>query len=310
MRVLVTGATGFVGASLTRRLVGSGWEIHILTRAISDRWRIADLLPQVTEHLADLRNGAAVEAIVSQVKPDTVCHFSTYGGFSSQRDTAAILETNLTGTVQLLAACERAGFKSFINIGSSSEYGIKSGPMRENDLLEPLDDYGVSKAAAALYCRSRALQNGLPTVTLRLFSPFGPWDDPQRLIPYLVKSYLRGESPQLANPRSVRDFVFIDDALDLICGLIERPAGPGEIFNAGSGRQHSVGEVVTLLEEMLRPAHPAKWGACQPRRQEPENWSADLSLVKEKRDWLPRTTMAEGLAKTVAWMKEHLAQYP
>lgn len=228
-KVLVTGATGFVGACLTRRLVDAGHEVHLCTRAESDRWRIADLLGDVREHEVNLRDRPSVEKAVRSIEPKIICHLATYGGFASQRESTAIYEVNLLGTVNLLRACEQTGFDLFINTGSSSEYGIKSQPMRESDLLEPIGDYGVSKAAASLFCSAEARETCLPIVTLRLFSPFGPWDDPKRLIPFVIKSFLRGEVPKLSTPASVRDYIFIDDVVDSYLHLIENPPVQGEI---------------------------------------------------------------------------------
>ena len=214
MSILVTGATGFVGACLTRRLLEMGHEVHIVARWTANRWRIADIAPHLVQHDVDLRDAYAVEQAVASIRPDKIFHLATYGGFSFQKDVVAIYAANFLGTVNLVRACEKVGFDCFMHTGSSSEYGIKTGPMKESDLLEPLGDYAVSKAAATLFCRSEALQKGLPIVTLRIFSPYGPWDDPQRLIPYGIDALLNGTAPALSSSASVRDYIYIDDVMD------------------------------------------------------------------------------------------------
>ncbi|HEY6871439.1 MAG TPA: NAD(P)-dependent oxidoreductase [Geobacteraceae bacterium] len=310
MKVLVTGATGFVGSCLARRLVETGHEVHVFSRQGSDRWRLAGLEGRLADHRVDLRDGAAVMAAVAMIRPAAICHLATHGGFAFQQETSVILESNFLGTVNLLRACEKVGFDSFINTGSSSEYGVKGAPMREGDLLEPVGDYGVSKAAATLFCRSEALQKGLPVVTLRLFSPYGPWDDPKRFIPYAIKSLLRGEPPQLSNPASVRDYVYIDDVLDLYLKLIGEPRCGGEVFNAASGRQSSIGEVFSLLAEIIDPGVTPVWGAVGSRRPEPPSWVADIGRAERELGWKPAVSLRDGLAKTSGWMREHLAYYP
>jgi nucleoside-diphosphate-sugar epimerase len=310
MRILVTGATGFVGSCLTRRLVETGDEVHVFCREGSDRWRLAGLAGCLTEHLVDLRDDAAVTAAVAKVRPSAVCHLATHGGFAFQRETSVILGSNLLGTVNLLRACEKVGFDSFINTGSSSEYGLKETPMGEGDLLEPVGDYGVSKAAATLFCRSEAVQKGLPVVTLRLFSPYGPWDDPNRFIPYAIKSLFRGQSPQLSNPAAVRDYVYIDDVLELYLTLIRSPRCGGDIFNAASGRQTAIGEVFSLLAERIDPGVAPEWGSVGKQRPEPEMWVADIGKAERVLGWKPQVPLKDGLAKTSEWLKEHLALYP
>lgn len=310
MKVLVTGSTGFVGSCLTRRLVEMNYDVHIFTRSKSNKWRIADLLEQVTNHEVDLRDAGMVEKTVAQVNPTVIYHLATYGGFASQKDTSVIIESNLTGTVNLIRACEMIGFCCFINTGSSSEYGIKSEPMNEKDILEPVGDYGVSKAAASLFCRSRAFEKGLPIVTLRLFSPYGPWDDPQRLIPYVIKSLLRGESPELSTPNSVRDFIYIEDAVDIFLKIIKAPVSGGEILNVGSGVQHSVGEVVSMITAIIGNGLEPIWGKVNSQRPEPGSWVADISKADTELGWFPSTSLWAGLNKTVDWLRENLERYP
>lgn len=206
------------------------------------------------------------------------------------------------GTVHLLQACERVGFDLFINTGSSSEYGIKERPMREDDPALPLGDYGVAKCAAAMFCRSEAVLKGLPVVTLRLFSPYGPWDDQRRLIPYLIRSLSAGETPRLSTPGSVRDFIFIDDVLDLYESVAGSAVVPGGIFNAGSGRQHTIGEVAGILHRIIGGPEPA-WGEERPQRPEPETWVADISKTVSGFGWQPSRSLENGLERTVEWFR-------
>jgi nucleoside-diphosphate-sugar epimerase len=309
MRVLVTGATGFVGACLTRRLAEAGHEVHLLLREDSPTWRLADILDRLVLHRLDLRDAAAVGQAVRAAGPEVVYHLATFGGFAGQSDAGEIIATNLLGTVNLLAACQETGFVRFVNTGSSSEYGPKESPMQEHDLLEPAGAYGVAKGAATLYCRAEALAKGLPVVTLRLFSPYGPWDDPRRLIPYVISTLLRGESPRLAGATAVRDFVFIDDVVALYLSLLTSAAPPGAVYNVGSGSQRSTGEVVRLITELIGNGVEPLWGAVAHQRQEPARWEADISLVRRELGWQPTTSLRDGLQRTIAWIGRHPELY-
>src|SRR5437870_1009987 len=121
MRALVTGASGFVGYHLAKTLLAMGLEVHIFARNQSNRWRIRHLDGLVTEHQVDLCCFSDVEQAVLRIKPDVVGHCAAYGGFSFQKHTDSIIQTNLLGTMNLLSACEKTGFQTFIHTGSSSE---------------------------------------------------------------------------------------------------------------------------------------------------------------------------------------------
>ncbi len=308
MKVLVTGATGFIGACLARYLVEQGYDVHIFTRRASNKWRIADVLNRLTEHEVDLRSASSVEQIIRDIRPQIICHLAAHGSVVAHVDANALFESNFIGTVNLLRSCEKVGFDCFINTGSLFEYGLKSEPMEESDLIAPLGDYGVSKAASTLYCRSEAIGKELPIVTLRLFTTFGPWDDAKRLIPYVIKSFLRGKQPELSTPQSVRDFIFIDDVLTAYNAVVKKPIR-GEVFNIGSGIQHPIGEVVAVLQDIVGTGLGPLWGARVPQRAEPVKCVASIKKAEAQLGWRPSITLRHGLVRTVEWMRNNLERY-
>lgn len=309
MRVLITGATGFVGACLARRLLELGHEIHLFVRPESNRWRIADIAHELTFHSVDLRDASGVEQAVTAIKPEGIFHLATYGGFSFQQEVASIYAANLLGTINLVRACEKSGFKYFVNTGSSSEYGLKLEGMKESDLLEPLGDYAVSKAAATLYCRSEAIQKNLPMITLRVFSPYGPWDDPKRLIPYVISSLLHEKAPVLSRPDSVRDYIYIDDVVDAYLAVTGAPIVPGAIYNVGSGQQTMIGDLVGRIVEVIGAGVSPVWGTREIARPEPTKWVAEINALKSHGQWQPTVTLEDGLQKTIFWMRDNLSSY-
>jgi len=306
---LITGATGFIGANLARRLIKEGAEVHILTRKQSNRWRLQDILQKVHEHRVDLRDYERLCKVVQDIRPKFIFHCATYGGYPFQEEENKIIETNILGTINLLRALSDIDYRCFVNTGSSSEYGIKSKPMLEKDLLEPVNTYGASKAAATLFCQALATREKRPIVTLRLFSPYGPYEEPTRLIPAVIISCLRNENPRLSSPHGMRDFNFVEDIVDAYLKVIETPNIAGEIFNIGCGEQHSVGEVVdTIIKLSGRKVKPI-WGNVSPRPNEPSIWQADISKAKELLGWHPRYGLREGLSKTIEWFEGNLKTY-
>lgn len=310
-RVLITGSTGFIGANLAKSALESGAEVHVITRTSSNKWRIEGILPDLVEHLGDLRHQERVESIVRTVRPDIIYHAAAYGGSSAQKDFKEIMGSNFESTVNLVNACKGPGFELFVNAGTSSEYGLKVAPMREEDLLEPINDYGVSKSAATLYCQTLSRREGLPIVTLRLFSPYGNYEGPTRLIPSVILACLREKAPMISSTKFVRDFIYIEDVLSAYAKTGDAKAKDicGGIFNIGSGMQHSVGEVVHQIIDLFgRDVLPI---SCMPHAwpNEPEMWQADISRARRLLGWEPVYGLKRGLKASVEWFSENLELY-
>lgn len=307
--VLVTGATGFVGSNVLRRLSTTGADLHIIARKSSSLWRISDIIGGVTRWMPDLSDAENVKNAVRQISPDIVYHLATYGGSPREGNFRQIIESNLFGTVNLLDACREIGFDLFINTGSSSEYGNRNASMKETDLPEPRNQYGISKVAATLYCRSVALNENLPVITVRLFSPYGDYEDRSRLVPSVILSCLDGKDPAISSPHFVRDFIYIEDIIDLYECLPGKKIEPGAVFNAGSGIQHSVGDVTDAIIRITgRPQKPV---AGLPRRwaNEPVVWQADMSTTSTSLNWAPKYDLETGLKKAVGWFEVHRHLY-
>ena len=167
-RVVITGATGFVGANLARRLLRDGHELHVLLRPDHPAWRIDDILTHVRTFDADLGDRDAVHHAIRRINPEWVFHLAVHGAYSWQTDVEEIVRTNILGTINLAEACADAGVDVLVNTGSSSEYGYKDHAPLESELLEPNSYYAITKAAATMFCRFTAQRTGIRVPTLRL----------------------------------------------------------------------------------------------------------------------------------------------
>ena len=307
-RILISGASGFIGACLARSLSDKGQEIHVLLRNQSNLWRIKDKLGAFTTHNVDLLDRDGVFALLKEVRPDIVYHLAAYGAYAYQKDPKSSVLTNILGTINLAdASLDHTG--SFINVSSSSEYGIKDHPMREDDLLEPNSIYGTTKAAATLYCHHLARENGAPITTFRIFAAYGYYEDPTRLMPSVILPFLRNESPKLSSPYSVRDFIFVEDITNAFEKAASMHSARGQVLNLGCGIQHPIGEVVSLVKEFTGARKEAIWGSMEKKQLEPTTWVADMSKTKATLEWAPRYDLKAGLKKTVDWYKNNLQLY-
>ena len=284
MKVLVTGATGFVGANIVRALVKQpDTEVVIIARSSSDFWRIEEIRERLNGVVSiDLTDFAATRSAMEEIQPDIVYHIATYGGFPGQQDKNQMIKTNLMATVHLLDAAVAVGVKQFINTGSSSEYGVKMLPMKETDVCEPVNFYGVTKLAATNYCAMIGKNYNYRVCTLRLFSPYGQFEDNSRLYPSIVTALQNGISPKLSKPDSVRDFIPIDQVVDVYQRIAYAAYKPGEIINVGSGRQQTIEQFCQKIATELQVDNVnVVWGEAASRQFEPAMWEADISKLKK-----------------------------
>lgn len=305
-KYLVTGATGFVGSWVTRELIKRGEDVSILVRDKKLNWRLHDIADQISIFQSDLQDPGLGE-IIDTIKPTVIFHIAAAGATSTQQSSFySFLDINVKGLANILSAAKRNNIDLFVNTGSSSEYGIKDLPMNESDLLAPINDYGVSKAAATLYAQSIAVTKNMPIITLRLFSPFGYFDDEKRLISYVIRQALKGEPISLSTRDNVRDFVYVEDVVGAYMVTEQAKIKPGEIINIGSGKQHSVYDIVRLILDITKSRSEVLWGTMpkQARQIEPNVWQADINKAKKLLQWEPQFSLYEGLEKTISYYKK------
>ncbi len=307
--ILITGGTGFIGANLVRKAIKSKAEVHILTRNRSNNWRICDCIEDTSNHIVNLLDYKKLESIIYDINPNIIYHNAAYTS-GNQKNLNKIFRTNFFGTANLINACKRVNFKLFVNVGSVFEYGIKNEIIRENDLLEPLNIYGISKSAATQYCQAIAKNESLPIVTLRLFTPYGNYEDSARLIPSAIIACLRGEAPKISSQSQVRDFIYIRDVIDAYMKLINKKNISGQIFNIGSGNQYSVGEVVEKIIELSESEMKPIVGLAPKWPNELKNCKADISKAKNFLGWEPKYDLDRGLKKSIKWFEKNIDLYP
>jgi nucleoside-diphosphate-sugar epimerase len=308
-RVIVTGATGFVGSNLARRLLRDGQEVHLLVRSGHSSWRIDGIRRDVRLHEVALEDAEAVSESVARIRPEWVFHLAAHGAYSSQTDLRRMIQTNLVGTINLVEACLASGFEAFVNTGSSSEYGFKDHAPSEDESPEPNSHYAVTKAAATLYCRYTAQSRALHLPTLRLYSVYGPYEEPTRLIPRLITRGLKGELPPLVDPTVARDYVYVDDVTEayLLAAAARSDVEPGAIYNVGTGVQTSLGEAVETARRVLSVKRGPQWASMPGREWDTNIWVADNRKIRDALGWQARHTFEQGFRLTVEWLRAHPA---
>jgi UDP-glucose 4-epimerase len=304
-RILVTGASGFLGANLVRRLLAGGVDVHAACRR-RDPWRLADIEHDLPLHFFDVTERDQVARAFAAIRPDVVFHLAVHGaGPGEQHDAARIVSTIGLGTGHVLA--ESLGCELFVLVGGSSEYGPHTEPLREDMEPEPVTTYGGVKAAATRHLLETAEREGLPVTVLRPFSIYGPWEAPGRLVPTAIRAALTGARLPMTAPGFRRDLVFVADVVDALLLAARTPAARGEILNAGTGIETANEDVVAEIERLTGRVVAVDSGAYPARASDTDHWVADTRKAERVLGWSARYDVATGLAETIDHMKTHAA---
>jgi len=308
-RVLVTGACGFIGSHLTRRLVAEGADVHAMTSEVSSVYprRLLDLRGTITVHEGNLMDRSAMDAIVKAACPAFIFHLGAYThvGKSWQRVDECI-QANIQGTMNLLQALADTGYERFVNTGTSEIYGDIEVPFREDAIVNPISPYSVSKYAAERFCRLFQRAYGWPIVLLRPFNAFGPAQTPDRVIPEIIVRALRKEELAMTQGRQTREFNYVEDLAEGFLLAATTPGVEGEIFNIGGGEEISMRDVATMILDIMGNPIEPRFGALPERPTEIMRMYCDSSKARERLGWSPGHSLREGLERTIEWYRTEL----
>lgn len=305
-RVLVTGASGFIGAQLVARLAAEGARVHAVVRAQSNLERLRPLLPTIHLHCFDVRDETAAPALMTDVRPAIVFNLATHRSPGGEGDFPTACATNVGGLFNFLKASP-PDLRRFVHFGSSTEYGPHAGPIAEDVEPRPTSKHGLVKAAATTVAQGYVAVHALPLVVLRLFHVYGPNDRPSRFIPQAIEAALAGRALALTPSGCRHDWTYVEDIVDGAIAAAACDGPPGEIFNIASGRQWTNEEVVAAVEKVTcrrirlddRPHAPRPWDTT--------SWVADVSKARTRLHWTAQHSLEAGLRKTVEWHARGMA---
>jgi nucleoside-diphosphate-sugar epimerase len=301
MRCLVTGATGFVGAWLVKRLVDDGHRVTLLTRPQSNLWRIEPWLDDLTIVHGDLSDVTSIRQEIINASPEGVFHLAWSGGNSSAFNSDPNqVYSNVPGSLELMRIAAAAGAGFFLNMGSCVEYGVYQVPVRETDSVQPTNLYGASKYAVELLGEKLGPKLGLRFASFRLFWAYGPGDDDARLVPSLYRKLLRGDRHAMTPGEQLWDFLYIEDVIEALVRVSTTPNASG-IFNLGSGNPIPIKDVAQRVGASLGRAELLGIGDVPYGPGQIMHLQADTSRLRAATGWEPRVSLDEGLRRTTDW---------
>lgn len=314
MKYLVTGAAGFIGSTLVEHLLTSGDAEVVGVDALTDyydpalkRANLARLESPRLELVKQDINHADLDALLNDV--DVVFHLAGQPGVRKSwgEDFSTYVDCNIGATQKLLEAAGRAsGLRAFINASSSSVYGdAERFPTLETDRPQPRSPYGVTKLAAEHLCGLYAQNFGVPTVSLRFFTVYGPRQRPDMAFTRFVRAAHTGEEICVfGDGTQIRDFTYVSDIVRAMALAAERPCPPGTVMNLSGGSSVSVNDVIDLLRELVGRDVDVAYG--EPVPGDVLRTGGSSALTKELLGWTPEVSLEDGLRSQLNWMAQHL----
>ncbi len=284
-RVLVTGASGFIGLHLCRALLGSGYEVHALSRSEP---KISDT--RLHWHNVDLTDSEATRRAFAGIHADLVWHLCSYA--QGERELALVLPTfrgELATTVNVLASVAEIGCTRLVMAGS----------LEESDARDvPSSPYAAAKAASRSYARMFHQLYGLPVVMTRIFMTYGPGQSVKKLIPHSIGSMVRGHLLKIASPRRKVDWLYVEDVVRGLLAVGAAPNLEGKSIDLGSGELVEICDVVLRIQSLINPGALVEFGVSTERAFEQVR-CADSATTYALTGWRPTISLDEGLTRTV-----------
>lgn len=316
MKLLVTGGAGFIGSHFVERSLALGHSVAVIDEfndfydpAIK-RANLAAVAADVPIHEVDIRDTDAVTRVIKEGNFDTIVHLAARAGVRpSIKEPKLYIETNITGTWNLLEAARLAGVPRFISASSSSVYGVlKTVPFREDMCLnQTISPYAATKLAGEQLCSNYSHLYGMRTISLRFFTVYGPRQRPDLAIHSFTRSIDQGKPiNQFGDGSTRRDYTYIDDIIQGMLACLSYEGQLCDVFNLGESQTTTLSELIQTIELAL-----GKKAIINQMPEQPGDVPltyADISKARALLGYDPHTKIAEGIPKFVDWYRQTQTQ--
>ena len=298
--ILIVGGTGFIGYHLAKRSLKKGWQVTSISSNPPKKIRY---LPKVNYIRCDITNKKLLRKSIR--KPfDYVVNLGGYIDHSNKKKT---LKSHYEGCKNLAEIFLKKIPLSFIQIGSSLEYGISNSPQKENikcNLRSIKSIYGRAKLLSSVHVMNLFKKENFPSTVLRLYLAYGPRQDVNRFIPIIIKGCIENKKFPCSNGEQLRDFVHVDDAVEAIIKSLTNKNARGQIINIGSGKPERIKNVIEKIKKISRGGYP-QYGMFKLRKFEISKLYPSVKKAKSKINWSPKISFEKGLKSTIRFYNEH-----
>jgi UDP-glucuronate 4-epimerase len=310
MKLIVTGGAGFIGSHFVGRCLEDRHEVTVIDD-FNDfyapeikRANLRDLLPHIHVFETDIRNADEITKIVKNQRPDAIVHLAARAGVRpSIKEPKLYIDTNITGTFNLLEAAKLADVPRFVFASSSSVYGVlKTAPFREDMCLnQTISPYAATKLASEQLCSNYAHIYGLRSVSLRFFTVYGPRQRPDLAIHSFCRAILEGRTiQQFGDGSTRRDYTYVDDILQGLTAALGYQGPICDVFNIGESQTTTLRDLIIALEKVL--GRSARIEILPEQPGDVPLTYADISKARELLGYRPHTPISEGIPRFVEWL--------
>lgn len=296
--IAILGAGGFVGFNLLQKILSFRKDVFGVFSDPKKNWRLQKKsTPPQNVVKCDITDRGDVLSLISRIKPKTVFNLAAYGAYSTQKDIDKIYQTNFNSTYILIEELKRSGFSAYIHAGSQSEYGLNSSGPSEEDELIPNSHYAISKTAVSYMVKYYGKIEKLPVIHLRLYSVYGPWEEPNRLIPTLIREAKKARFPKFVDPSISRDFVYVDDVVEAFITVAAKVKKEhyGEAFNIASGKKTTIKELAYHAKKIFKIKEDPQFGSMKNRQWDLSDWYGNPKKIQKVFGWKTKISLREGL---------------
>ena len=296
-KILIIGGTGFIGYHLAKRCIKEKFQVTSISSKKPSKTR---LIKKIRYRHCNIKN-------FNELKNSTNIDFDyvvNLGGYVNHKNKKKTYDSHFLGVKNLYKVFKDKSIKAFIQIGSSSEYGNSRSPLKEKSLCNPLMIYGRSKLMATNFLLNQYKLNSFPVTILRFFQIYGPSQKPNRLIPIVINSSLKNKKFKCSDGQQLRDFLYVDDAIEAILKSLKNKKAKGKIINIGYGKPIKVKKIILMIIDIIKKGRPL-FGKLTLRVDEPKLLFPSLNFAKKTLNCRSKIDIKKGLLRTINYYRSN-----
>ncbi len=307
-KLLILGGQGFIGSHLVALALQKKYQVTVLSVKKEGFSISIPGVEQVEIVTADATNSKDLQAVLKKKSFHYVINCAGYIDHKLYKNGGRqLVDQHFTLVMNLVEYLNRESLESFIQIGSSDEYGNLPSPQIENSRESPISPYSFGKVAATHFLQMLHRTENFPVVIVRIFLTYGPGQDNRRFLPQIIQGCLQNESFSTSEGEQVRDFCYISDITEGIFQVLETPAAKGQIINLASGKSISIRTIIDTICKMIGKGNP-EYGKIPYRSGENMELYANIEKAYKLLGWVPTTSLEDGVKKTIHYYQQQLEE--